>query len=361
MKRFLLHVFVLTLSAVMLMGQNKNKTENFILVTIDGLRWQELFNGADSSFLHNKKLVGNYDQYATKYWNKNQTDRRKMLMPFIWDVVQKKGQIYGNRSIGSFVNVKNPYWFSYPGYNEIFTGFADVRINSNEFGPNPNVSVFEALNQSPEFKGRVAAFASWDAFNDILNTKRSGLVVNAAFQKLEGLKSNNIALMNNMQTKLPDIFNGVRLDALTFYMGFEYLKEKNPRVLFLGFDETDDFGHGGRYGDYLNSAHYTDEFLSTLWNWIQNNPTYKDKTTLLITCDHGRGEGFDGWRSHSSKTAHSDETWLAVIGPDTPAVGEVSKGQYYNNQYAKTIAALLGFDFKNENDVGAKIDLVFVK
>jgi len=361
MRKIYLQLLILCLS-VTLMGQTKNKTENVILVTIDGFRWQELFNGADSSFLHNKKLVENTAKYDKRYWDDNLVERRKMLLPFIWGTVKERGQIYGNRKLGSFVNVKNPYWFSYPGYNEILTGFADVRINSNEFGPNPNVGVFEALNKSAEFNGRIATFTSWDAFNDILNEKRSGLSVNAAFENLEGLKSDSkLALLNEMQTKLPDIFDGVRLDAVTFNMGFEYLKDKSPRVLFLAFDETDDFAHGGRYSDYLNSAHYTDDFLKTLWNWVQNNPAYKDKTTLLITCDHGRGEGFEGWKSHGAETAHSNETWFAVIGPDTPAMGEVSKGQYYNNQYAKTMAALLGFDYKTENPVGTAIDLVVGK
>ena len=355
-------VFILLGLITALSAQPKNKTRNIILVTIDGFRWQELFNGADSSFLHNKQLVENTSKYQKRYWNDNLSERQKLLLPFIWGTVAEQGQIYGNRTKGCFVNVKNPYWFSYPGYNEILTGFADARVNSNEFGPNPNVGVFEMMNKSDEFNGRIAAFSSWDAFNDILNEKRSGLLVNAAFEKLEGLKSGSkLELLNEMQTSLPDIFDGVRLDAVTFNMGFEYLKEKNPRILYLAFDETDDFAHGGRYSDYLNSAHYTDEFLRKLWDWVQHNPVYKDKTTILVTCDHGRGEGSAKWKDHGSNTANSNQTWFIALGPDTPAIGEIKEGQYYNNQYAKTIAALVEFDYKTENPVGAVIDLVLGK
>lgn len=361
MKKIFLQLLILSMS-ITLMGQTKNKTQNIILVTIDGFRWQEVFNGADSSFLHNKQLVENTSKYEKRYWNDNLSERRKMLLPFIWETMAAQGQIYGNRTKGCFVNVKNPYWFSYPGYNEILTGFADERINSNEFGPNPNTGVFEMMNKSAEFNGRIATFASWDAFNDILNEKRSGLLVNSGFEKVEGLNNNNkIEVLNDIQTALPDIFDGVRLDAVTFNMGFEYLKEKNPRILYLSFDETDDFAHGGKYNDYLNSAHNADEFLKKLWDWVQHNPAYKDKTTLLVTCDHGRGEGPVGWKSHGRETAHSDQTWFAVIGPDTPSMGEITEGQYYNNQYAKTMAALLGFDYKNQNPVGPAIDLVLGK
>ena len=187
-------------------------------------------------------------------------------------------------------------------------------------------------------------------------------MVNAAFDNMEELKSGSkLELLNEMQTELPDIFDGVRLDGVTFNLGFEYLKEKSPRILYLAFDETDDFAHGGRYNDYLNSAHYTDDFLRKLWDWVQHNPAYKDKTTLLVTCDHGRGEGPTGWKDHGSNTANSNQTWFIAMGPDTPAKGEITTGQYYNNQYAKTMAALLGFDYKTENPVGLAIDLVLGK
>jgi hypothetical protein len=337
-------------------AQLPHKTQNIILVTLDGFRWQEVFNGADSSFLANRELVGSTGESKKKYWNDDLMTRRRLLMPFLWETISVKGQIYGNRIKNCRVNVANPYWFSYPGYSEILCGFADKRINSNEYGPNPNITLFESMNKSSEYKGKIAVFGSWDAFNDILNEKRSKIPVNAGIETPDEAGSNCVtALLNKMQTELPDLFGGVRLDAVTFNLGFEYLKTKKPRVLFLAFDETDDFAHGGKYDHYLNSARYEDNFLKEIWNWVQGNPEYRDKTTLFITCDHGRGETAEGWKSHGTETPHSDETWFAVIGPDTPALGEITLGQYYNNQYAKTLAALLGFKYANENMLGEVI------
>ena len=74
-------------------------------------------------------------------------------MPFMCSVVAKKGQLYGNRTLGNKVNNANPYWFSYPGYNEIMTGYADTLINSNKYPANPNVTVLEYLNKQPKIKG----------------------------------------------------------------------------------------------------------------------------------------------------------------------------------------------------------------
>jgi hypothetical protein len=355
MRKILISLIII-LSSNFLQAQVIYKTKNIILVTIDGFRWQEVFNGADSSFLHNKNLVENRQVFDKKYWNDNLAERRNLLLPFFWQTLAVKGQIYGNRQKNSFVNVRNPYWFSYPGYNEILTGFADERINSNEYGPNPNINIFEFIsNRSNEFQGKIAVFTSWDAFNDILNEKRSHILVSAGFEKITERVSEKMDLLNKLQSELPDIFGGVRLDGVTYNMGFEYLKTRKPRILYLAFDETDDFAHGGKYDQYLNSAHYTDGFLQEIWQWIQSDPDYKDKTTMFVTCDHGRGEGTEGWKSHGTDTPHSGETWFAVIGPDTPAIGEITGGQYYNNQYANTMATLLGFKYENEGTIGEAI------
>jgi bisphosphoglycerate-independent phosphoglycerate mutase (AlkP superfamily) len=81
---------------------------------------------------------------------------------------------------------------------------------------------------------------------------------------------------------------------------------------------------------------------------IQNDPFYKNNITLLITCDHGRGEvPMDKWRDHGADVKGSEQTWFAIIGPDTPPTGEVkTPTTTYHKQLAQTLAQLLGFDFK---------------
>jgi phosphoglycerol transferase MdoB-like AlkP superfamily enzyme len=135
-------------------------------------------------------------------------------------------------------------------------------------------------------------------------------------------------------------------------MGFEYLKTEKPRMIHFAFDETDDFAHHGSYDYYMNSARYTDDFIKQIWTWVQEQPQYRNQTTLLVTVDHGRGNTAEGWKSHGVKTEYSDETWFAVIGPDTPAKGEITSGQYFNKQYASTLAKLLGYDYTNTQTPG---------
>ncbi|HQZ50941.1 MAG TPA: hypothetical protein PLF17_10480, partial [Chitinophagaceae bacterium] len=165
----------------------QRQTENIIIITTDGFRWQEVFKGMDSAIANNSKFNQGDSEYIYKtYWSNDEVERRKKLMPFLWSTVVTKGQIFGNRTVGSKVNNANPYWFSYPGYSEIFTGYADTAINSNGYPPNPNVTVLEFLNKQPKLKGKVAAFGAWNAFDRILNEERSGVPVFSAFDLMGG-------------------------------------------------------------------------------------------------------------------------------------------------------------------------------
>jgi hypothetical protein len=341
----------------------KTKTENVILITLDGMRWQEIFNGADSSFMKQQQHLKD-GKLKEKFWRNDVSERRKTLLPFFWTTIAAKGQLYGNRAIGSNVDVTNNQLFSYPGYNELLTGHADnERVHSNDKFYNPNKNVLEFINAQAGFKGKVAAFTSWDVFPYIINDKRSGVFVSTGWEPIKDSKPNDRELMLNQLTKsLPNPLSDVRLDAFTFYYGLEYMKKNKPRVMYFAFDETDDFAHGGEYGAYLNSAHYTDRFLSELWDYVQSEPSYKNKTTIIITCDHGRGADAEGWKHHGQKVPEASQIWFAFLGPDTPAGGEMKNtSQLYQSQIAQTIASLLGLNFVNDSKPGDPINKVLGK
>lgn len=346
----------LLLISTLAFSQKKHKTENVFIITLDGLRWQELFNGADSLLIDDSGYVEHPEKLTETFWNKNPHIRREMLMPFVWSQMAQKGQIYGNRKLGSNVNCSNNMWFSYPGYNEILSGFSDdEHINSNKKLPNPNTTVLEYFNSQKKLKGKVAAFGSWDVFPYIINEERSGIPVNAGFESASGTElTSNESLLNQLQTEIRGPWGGVRLDAFTHHYAMEFIKKNKPRVVYISYGETDDFAHDGRYDQYLYSAHQTDAYIKAIWEYIQSTPEYKDKTTLLLTTDHGRGTvPKDTWRSHGTNINGADQIWMMAIGPDTPALGEVkSNSQLYQNQLAKTAAALMGYEYTSNKPVG---------
>src|SRR5688500_11474293 len=150
-------------------GQAQTPARNVIFVTLDGLRWQEFFGGADREYFKRDRN-GSGGEPERRFWRDNADDRRSLLMPFVWTTVAKQGQIFGDPSADSVSRLTNGLWFSYPGYSEMFVGAADSKIDSNDKVPNPNVTVLEWLNSRPGFDGRVAAFGSWDVLPSIVNT-----------------------------------------------------------------------------------------------------------------------------------------------------------------------------------------------
>jgi len=324
------------------------KTQNVILVMTDGLRWQEVFSGADPALM-NKEAGGVADVEALKkaYWRDTPEARRQALMPFLWSVVGRQGQLFGNRKIGSDAYVTNGLNFSYPGYSETLCGFPDSRIDSNDKKPNPNVTVLEWLANKVQFKNKIAAFAAWDTFPYILNAQRSGLMVNAGYDPLKVIPSTpRLDLLNRLKAELPQVWDEEPFDAITFNTAVEYLKARKPRVLYLSLGETDDWAHAGNYTEYLNSAHRADADLKALWDFIQSSSEYRGRTTLIFSPDHGRGDAPVDWKSHGEKIPDSKYIWMAFVGPDTPALGERSKvSPVTQNRIAATLAALLGEDY----------------
>lgn len=132
-------------------GQDsRNEEPRVVLIAIDGLRWQEVFEGA----------------------------RRDSLMPFLWKMGEEKGCMMGNRNRKSRMEVENGIWKSYAGYSEMLCGVTDdEHIFDNRKQYNPHRSVLEMAAASPDYRNRVSAVASWDVMPYILNIRRSELSV----------------------------------------------------------------------------------------------------------------------------------------------------------------------------------------
>ena len=344
-------IFFICFSGLYAQKSNDDATHKVILITLDGYRWQELFNGVDSVLMENDEYTSGKEEIIKRFWRSTKEERRKALTPFIWNTVAKIGEIYGNRDLGSEVNLTNKHWFSYPGYNEILSGKADdERIDSNSKIPNPNKTILELANTDARYQGKVAAFGSWDVFPYIVNEKRSGVPVNAGFESAVG---NNLtekeAYLNKLQKVTPSPWSTVRLDVFTHHYALEYLKKKHPNLVYIAYGETDDFAHNGNYNAYLKSANVTDGFIKELWEFTQNDPFYKDSTTFIITTDHGRGTiPIDTWRSHGASVNGADEVWLIAFGKGVQPNGEIKlNSQLYSTQIAPSIAKLLGIEMEH--------------
>ena len=276
-------------------AQETIHAKNVVIVAIDGVRWQDVFGAG-----------------------------RDTLMPFLWSVVAREGQLFGNRAQGSAMRVTNRLNFSYPGYQEMLAGFVDPRIDNNRYGPNPNVTVLEWLNRQPELRGRVAAFANWSVFKDILARRSEDLFLRAGGANGEETIE----------------------DAELHRLALRHFTDHKPRVLFVGYGDTDAWAHSGNRDRYLAAMRECDAFIAEWWRAVQASTAHRDRTTLIVTTDHGRGRG-RSWSSHGWRARGSGETWLAILGPETVPLGERRNIMGITTaQVAATIAAALDHDYR---------------
>jgi hypothetical protein len=339
-----------------LAAQNTPPARNVFIITTDGFRWQEVFNGADATLISDPELVKDTSLLKTEFWDADMEIRRRKLLPFFWNVIAQNGQLLGNRAYDNRVNVANLYKISYPGYNEILSGFADYRFIPNLTVRNRNQNILGYLNKQSAYAGRIVAFSSWNVMPYILDEKHNDFPVNSGYEMLDETTDTLHILINQVQRNIAGQSN-TRHDMLTYESAKSYIEEKHPRVLFLGFGETDEFAHKGQYDTYLQKAHQVDMLIADLWYYVQTDPFYRNNTTFIITTDHGRGRGAS-WKGHGFWVKGSGETWIAMLGAGIAPLGEMKeKQQHHQKQVAATVSHLLGETFIATHNVAGPIAL----
>ena len=349
-KYFLLGV--LALAALVSCNKGDNDPR-LVIITYDGLRWQEVYGGAEEALVNNPKYVNDVDALKAKYWRETVEERREALLPFIWSYAPQHGYMLGNRNKNSRMQVYNTMNFSYPGYSEMFCGWADnERIDNNDPIPNPNQSVLEVVNQDPRYKGKVMMYSSWESIRFAINNDRGGFKGSSGHEP-SYTDTETARMMQDVDAGVADggFGDSERMDFVTYGMAMETLKKDHPKVFYVGFGDTDEYAHEGRYDHYLDAAHWTDLYIRRIVEYCESDPFYKGKTTYMFLCDHGRGKG-SAFRSHGESVRGSEQTWFITFGQGVPVLGETSdNGVFYNKQLAATIADVLGVDFTPGNGV----------
>lgn len=322
-----------------------------ILVTLDGVRTQEMFRGMDSIVAASGEQGGvhDLDRLRRDYWRSTPEERRRVLMPFLWDSLVPQGMILGDSARGSGVTITNRYGFSAPGYQEILTGKAQPDVTTNHPLRYSHETVLEYVQRRLHLGFEaVAAFTSWENFRYYVSSRPDAFFVNAGFDTLPTvLATPPLRQLALLETRALPMWEESRLDAFTGAMAMTYMARNHPRVVFISMNDTDDLAHSRRYDRVLDALHALDGFLGDLWHQLQASPDYRGRTSLILTTDHGRGRTPKDWSDHGEEVPGSPDIWLAVIGPDTPPAGDVTdQPGVHQADVAATLLACLGLDVR---------------
>lgn len=302
-----------------------------ILVVIDGVRWQEIFNGPE---------VG----LARRQWMLGKLPKAPDLVPTMYKRFFAGGIALGGKGAG--FTASGPVFVSLPGYLEIMTGRVQRSCFTNQCDPTTETTIADEVRALPDSKLEdVAVISSWEVIDRAASKDGSQIVVSAGRHggvNRHKVRVNDAAKKAFDEGELSVPFPGgydYRPDRFTAPLALAYVAEKKPRFLFVGLGDPDEYGHGNDYGRYLESLTAADRFLGALFEQLDGMGDYGKNATVLVTSDHGRAKDF---RNHG-KAPESGRTWLLAAGAGIPVRGAIPLiEQRRLADIAPTIRVLLG-------------------
>lgn len=305
-----------------------------VLVTVDGVRWQDVFEGSNPAF--GAPALGP-DQ----------------LMPRTHALVARGVAIGATLPGCGTMHTAGNTNVSLPGYQEIFTGHASNCLD------NACAHVGWTVLDEAAHRGvpGVASIASWPVLAAAVSRSGDGVLVSAGRNAGAELPVSGAlgALVAAGDAAGPFPGNGgYRPDAYTAALALDYLRARAPAFLHVGLGDTDEWGHKSDYGAYLSALRAADAFIGEVADALDAMGDVGARTTVLVTADHGREAAFT---NHGPLAPESGRTWLVAFGGDVPARGVVCPATDVTlADIAPTIRVILGLPADPTDGAGAPID-----
>ena len=258
------------------------KNRAVILVTLDGVRWQEMQKESRNPF------------------------RR------LW-----RG--WGKEAVLKFGSIANPMVMSLPAYQSIFAG-ATQRCYTNACARIRVPTLPEGL-AATFGPAEVASFASWGPIERALEHRPGSSLV------CMGLGNRHRREFDGLFEELDRTVSGdrprwghSRWDRHTQQYAERYFDHARPKFLYLGFGDGDSWAHSGRFLRYWQTLVRYDVWLE---RWVERARAEWSRagreTLVLVTTDHGRGSGL-AWSAHVLNPAGRRVwTWAHGVGDGAKA------------------------------------------
>jgi len=303
-----------------------------VVVAIDGVRWQEVFEGVDRAQARNLGL---------------RVETARELLPNLYRLIHDHGCALGAPDTGSLVRASGPNFLSLPGYTEMFTGSAPVDCPDNECG---RVSVPTVADQVAELErspADVAVITSWPKIALAASNAPENLLISAGRTETQNSRALEQhpevwrAYRDGAAAKPAPGWGGFRPDRYTAEIAVGYLKHAAPRFLFVGLGETDEYAHHNDYRNYLAALRHADRAIGQIYETLERAERAGASTLLFVTSDHGRA----GFVHHGKAYPESARTWLVAAGSAVRARGVIrSPATRRLADLAPTIRALWGLE-----------------
>lgn len=206
--------------------------------------------------------------------------------------------------------------------------------------------VYENIkNNGTELPGFPSVMQQWLKFTGADKTKAW---VVASKDKLEVLNDCKLAdwkgkFQPSVDCGVNGNGSGYRDDLVTMTKTKEVMSKYSPNIIVINLKDVDSYGHANKWDEYIKAIKTTDASIKEIWDYIQSLPAYKDKTTLIVSNDHGRHiDANGGFAEHGDDCAGCRHIEFFAMGPDFKKNTTISTGNYEQIDIASTMTELLG-------------------
>jgi Metalloenzyme superfamily len=312
-----------------------------ILVTLDGVRAEDVFGGADPSLRRNVDVA--------------QLTRPEQLMPRTHALVATRGVALGQdrRGCGT-VRTASGANVSLPGYLEIFTGRKTLCRDNGC----PRTERATVLDEAADAGLTAASIGSWNVLDHAVSRGNPGVFVQVGTHRWPGprpladARLEQLAFAGEHAGPFPGV-GGYRPDAATAPIALHTLKDAPPAVFHIGLGDADEWAHRDDYAAYLGAIGKADAFIGQLADTLDTMGEVGARTTVIVTTDHGRNSDF---RHHGAYSASSGRSFVLAFGGRVPVQGVACPSRDVTLiDIAPTIRALVGLPADASRDAGRAI------
>ncbi len=317
---------------------DESRRPQIVLIAIDGVRYQDVFWGADPRWVSDPTLF-----------------RRKQLVPNLMSMERRGAVLGAPRSSGFYAS--GPNFVSLPGYMEILSGSTRTGCYNNGCHRMARTSLIEEFAaMASEHPAAAALFASWpklrfassDPSKGIISAGRNGGSNLDEFGRFPSTYEILAAARNSATMK--GAADDFRSAAWTGDIAATFLEEAEPDFLFVSLGETDEWGHLNEYPKYLEALIAADRFVGRVRRILHSS---RREYALFVTTDHGRARGF---RDHGGDHPESARSFLFAEGTRILRLGHVQGApDGYLRDIAPTVRTLAGLPPRRGESFGREL------